>query len=307
VALVFSTSWNAFRHNSAKALLFEIEELGFLDLELSFNLTAAMVEEVKALKDAGGFKIRSVHNYSPIPEGFKRENALPDCYSISSVDDEERKLAVKYTKRSIDTAYSLGAKVLVLHCGRVEMQDETRKLIGLYNQDFFDTEVFSSLRQEFIRERALLAPPFFDSVIHSLDELNHYAQKKAILLGIENRFYFREIPSFEEMGVILKKFKDTNIFYWHDTGHAQLMENLGFNSHKDYLDSYKDSLIGIHLHNIIGCLDHQAPVKGEFDFSELKPYLKKDTLKVIEAHHPATVSEIKESKVLLERLFDGIL
>lgn len=307
MALVFSTSWNAFRHNSAKSLLFEIEELGFLDLELSFNFTAAMADEIKALKDAGGFKVRSVHNYFPIPEDFKREDALPDCYSISSVDDQERKLAVKFTKRSIDAASSLGAKALVLHCGRVEMQDQTRRLIDLYKRDFLGTEVFLGLKEDFIRERALLATPFLESAMRSLDELNHYAQRRSILLGVENRFYYREIPNFEEIEIILSKFKGSNIFYWHDTGHAQLMENLGFYKHKNYLDSYKDSMIGMHLHNIIACFDHQAPIKGELDFSEFKPYLNKDTLKVIEAHYPATVSEIKQSKELLEKLFDDRL
>lgn len=307
MALALSTSWNAHRFNNAKGMLFEIEKLGFTELELSFNLTSSMVLEIGKLAKQTGFKIASVHNFSPIPDELPRDRALPDCYSMSSLDKEERRLALKYTKRTIDTASFLGAKVVVLHCGRVEMQDQTRKLIALYDRDCLGTDEFREIKEEFIRDRASISQPFFANALDSLRELSQYALEKSINLGVENRFYYREIPSFDEISLILSEFKDSNVFYWHDFGHAQLMEKLGFNLHRDYLDSYKDALVGVHLHNIIGCLDHQAPFIGELDFSDFKQYLKKDTLKVIEAHHPAKADDIKQSKALLERLFDGIL
>jgi sugar phosphate isomerase/epimerase len=287
-------------------MLFEIKKLGFLDLELSFNLTEGMVSEIGPVASREGFRVKSVHNYCPIPPGFERITALPDCFSMSSLDQAERKLAIKYTKKTIDTANKLGADSVVLHCGRVEMQDRTRRLIELYPPGQKETDIFSSTKEDFIRERASIAAPFFDNTLDSLKEICRYAQDKGISLGIENRFYYREIPSFEETNLILESFKGLPVFYWHDTGHAQVMENLGFSKHLDYLEAYSKRMLGVHFHNIVGCDDHQAPVNGEFDFSKLKPYIKKDTVKVIEAHHPATPHEIIKSKKMLEDIFNGI-
>jgi sugar phosphate isomerase/epimerase len=305
--LALSTSWNAYRHNDAKGLLFEIKQLGFNDIELSFNLTRSIVDEINSVADELGLNILSLHNYCPIPDGLSRKEALPDCYSLSSLNSEERQSAIKYTKRTIDTASSLGAKAVVLHCGRIEIEDKTRELIFLYDNGSVDTKEFKDLRNDFLNQRAKLADDFLAKALNSLEELEPYARGKGIRLGIENRFYYREIPSFEEVGVILNKFKGSSIFYWHDTGHAKVMQNLGFIEKDDYLKAYSQDLLGIHLHNIIGSSDHQAPIRGDLNFLELRPYIKKDTLKVIEAHHPAAAVEIKESVELLKGVFDGIL
>lgn len=294
-----STSWNAFRHIDAEKMIFEIKNIGFKKVELSFNLTASMIKKIIKLVKNNEIKIDSIHNYCPIPIGLSRKDALPDCYSIASIDESQRKKAVYYTKKTIETAKDLRAKTVVLHAGRVEIPDKTRDLIRLCQNGLNNSKEYINLKTEHISEREKKSGVFFQNTLRSLEELNSFAKQKSILLGIETRFYYREIPIFDEIGVILKEFKGGNIFYWHDTGHAQVMENLGFTAQKDLLDNYGDQLIGMHIHNVSHWHDHKAPSEGEIDFELFKKYLKENTLKVIEAHHPATSIQLKESLVLL--------
>ena len=302
--LAISTSWNAYQFVDGEKLLFEINKLGFKAIELSFNLTLEMVKQIAVSRSKLDINITSLHNYCPIPDGVSRQLALPDCYSLASLDEAERCLALKFTKRSIDTASSLGAKVVVLHCGRVQVPDYTRQLINLYNQGLKDSLEFTEIRTKMIYQRQLESAKYLTQVFKSLDELNAYAKLKDVLLGVETRFYYREIPDINEIGVILNKFNNSQIYYWHDTGHAQLMENLGLAKHKDFLERYSDRLVGVHLHDILGCQDHLAPLEGNIDFQMLKGYLKKDTLKVIEAHNPATSEELIKSRNYISQLYD---
>jgi len=304
MSLGLSTAWNAFRHENGKDLIFEIKELGFKDVELSFNLTPGILRDIEELVARGDIAVSSVHNYCPIPEGLSRQDALPDCYALSSLDEKIRALAIKFTKISIDTASRLGAKAVVIHCGRVEIADRTRRLIHLLETSGNNSLAFIRARDDAIKERARDSKPFFENTLKSLEVLDEYAGRLDTRLGIETRFYYREIPSFEEIFILLEKFKGSCIHYWHDTGHAQLMENLKIARHKDYLERYAERLIGIHLHDILGGDDHRTPGKGDFNFSVLLPYLHSKVIKILETHHPATSQEIKEGAHILSQLFN---
>jgi sugar phosphate isomerase/epimerase len=194
-----------------------------------------------------------------------------------------------------------------MHCGRVDLPDRTRDLIDLCNRGLKDSLEFRELKSRAVRERDGLYKKFFERTLKSLDELNRYTKDKGISLGVETRFYYGEIPSFEEIGIILNTFKGSNIFYWHDTGHAGIAEYIGLSRQKDFLDSYGSRLIGIHLHDVLNGQDHMAPSNGELDFDQFRPYLENDTLKVIEAHHPATVKDLMKSREFLGRVFHGII
>ncbi len=295
-----STAWNAERWLDAAPLVAEIAELGFRQMELNFSLPEALVRDIGRQAQSRNIAITSLHNYCPFPETFKKEIALPDCYSLAAADEGERRQAVFYTKRTIETARQLGARAVVLHCGRVEVPDQTRALIRLYRTGGPEAaEVFL----DFMTERMKKAGPHLDQLFKSLDALLLSAEENRIVLGIENRFYYREIPNLDECGQILERYeKHPLLGYWHDVGHAFIFEKLGFVKPNAWLETCGERLCGLHLHNIKDMQDHQSPCEGDFDILSLEPHLKKDVIRVFEPHAHASAQSITACRKKMEEV-----
>lgn len=300
--LALSTAWNANHSVDGTAIAREIFNLGIKNIELNFSLTRKMVEEIFNFCRQNNMCVTSLHNFCPIPEGLYRQEALPDCYSLASLDEQERQKAVEFTKISIRAAKRFNAKAVVLHCGRVEMEDKTKILIAILKKEPVKTKAFEEIANAFIQEREKKSPPHLEQILKSLEELCIYSQKHNCVLGLENRFYYREIPILTEFETIFNKLKSKNITYWHDVGHAYIFEKLGFLKKGALLKNFGSRLFGIHLHDIKNLDDHQAPLTGEFDFKTLIPYVKKETVKVIEAHSCASAQDIQQSMLYVEGL-----
>ncbi|MBU4487760.1 MAG: sugar phosphate isomerase/epimerase [Candidatus Omnitrophica bacterium] len=279
----------------------EIKAIGVDSVELNFKLTKEMVDEVGRLVDEGFVKVASVHNFCPVPQFVAIKDASPDYYSLASLDAAERKMAVSETKHTIDTACRLKAKAVVVHAGRLDIKDRTREL-GKAIEDGIDPRALISAMQE--EREGALKKGYLDCLLESIKELLAYSKKAGIKIGLENRFYFRELPSIEDFDAIFDMFKDPDISYWHDTGHAQIYENLKLLRHEDYLNKFAHRLLGVHLHDVKGVIDdHNAPFTGDFDFSILKPFLNKNVIKILEPHAPAQREDIQIAIKRLKQLY----
>jgi len=295
-----STAWNYEKGKSAESIISEIESAGFKKLELNFAIHYNLLKELKKIIFRKNLQVKSVHNFCPTPNGIEGF-VSPDYFSVASVFEDERKKAVEFTKQTIDTAESLGAKAVVLHCGRVEMSDYSKKLIDLFNQGRCRNEEYKQFMFEMTEERKSKSLPYLNSAIKSIKELSKYAQKKGVIIGIETRYYYKEIPQFDEFEKIFDTVHEPNLLYWHDTGHAQCAENLGITSHIAYLNKYYYRMVGVHIHDTKGTEDHKLPGKGNLDFSILKPYLNSNTIKTLEPHPPSNVEELCKSLKYIDR------
>ena len=277
-----STSWLSGRSANAEGMLAALKNLDVSGIELSYRISEDLYQQIKDPLKRSGLNVVSVHNYFPIPSARAESKGGGDLFLLSSSDPEERQNAIRFTTKTIEHAGELGAAAVVLHCGAVEMDHKMQVLFKYFSSNQLGSEEAQIFIRNKLKERDRRKPEHLENLWYSLDRLLPVAEKQGVLLGLENRYHYHELPGPDDFGAIFANYKGAPIGYWHDTGHAHANEALGLISEGALLQSFSDQLIGIHLHDAIGLDDHIPPGCGEIDFKALKPFLKTDTIKVIE-------------------------
>jgi sugar phosphate isomerase/epimerase len=295
--LALSTSWQPGGSTTAERMFEAFTHLGIKGVELGYQTSENQYQQLKRLLKPSGLKVVSIHNFFPIPpvKSLKKDSkGGGDLFLLSSQEDEERQRAIRYTTKTIEHAAEMDAAAVVLHCGFVEMNHEMQTLYQYFILNQLDSKEAQIFIQNKIKERDSRKPGHMESLLTSLDRLVSVAEKQGVLLGLENRYHYHELPGPDDFEVIFDRFKGAPIGYWHDTGHAHANESLGIIPLGWLLHINTDRLIGIHLHDAIGLDDHIPPGSGEIDFAALKPFLKADTIKVIELKSGIPASEVSE-------------
>jgi sugar phosphate isomerase/epimerase len=272
-------------------LIDELMSTGVDGLELDYRIPPALLADMKpALRKIPVF---SVHNYFPVPDILLPSKGSGDAFLLSAVDEEERKLAVEYTKRSLRVSAEMNARNLVVHLGVVDCGSKGRELVSIYKEEG-KGERYDQACQVLMNERAEKAGGFLDSLFSSLEEVIKEAERVGVSVCVENRYYPHQIPSYDEVDAILTRFEGAPVMYWHDVGHAVVQEQLGLCPHLDWLKRYGNRLAGIHFHDVIGLLDHLAPGKGDVPFGEFRPYLNDEVTKIVEVHQGVKREDLLE-------------
>ena len=273
-------------------MLREIRELGFQYAELSHGTRISLLPGILEAVDAGEIKISSLHNFCPLPMGVNY--AAPNLYQFSSDRVRERELAERYTLKTIEFAARLKAPVVVLHSGSIDMKNYTDKLLDLVAQGEKAAAKVARIRSEADEKREAKKGPFVERVNELLKKLVPAAEAQNIKLGIENRQALEELPVETDFQFLFRELNSPNLVYWHDTGHAQIKENLGFIHHAMHLESLRDKLYGFHVHDVqFPGRDHCAPGSGMIDFTALKPFIKPEHIKVFELSPGLTAEKVK--------------
>lgn len=298
----FSTCWNSHRHTDGAAMLREIRDLGFEYAELSHGIRISLLPGILQAVDAGEIKISSLHNFCPLPMGV--EHAAPNIFKFTSDNPRERENAFKHTLKTIETAARVRAPLIVLHMGCVEMKDYTDKLLAMVQEGKKGTPKYDKLCEEVTFKREEKKEQAMGHACEILGRLVAQAEPRGLKLGIENREALEEIFFESDFPFFFKEFTSPSVVYWHDTGHAQIKENLGFIHHAMHLESLADRLYGFHVHDVqFPGRDHRAPGSGMIDFNALKPMVKAEHLKVFELSPSLKPEEVKAGIVHLKGLW----
>jgi sugar phosphate isomerase/epimerase len=262
-------------------MLQEIAGLGFTHAELSHGIRISLVTGIFEAVDAGEIAISSLHNFCPLPMGVN--HAAPNVFKFTADNPRERENAFKHTLRTLDFAVRVRAPLVVLHLGCLDMKDYTDKLLGLVEAGKKDTPKYEKLFGDVLMKREDKKELPVQHAYEMLGRLIPEAEKRGIVLGIENREAVEEIPFETDFPLFFKEFTSPAVKYWHDTGHAQIKENLGLIHHGMHLESLSERLAGFHLHDVqFPGRDHCPPGGGTIDWAALQPMVKPEHLKVFE-------------------------
>jgi sugar phosphate isomerase/epimerase len=277
-------------------------ELGFDLIELGHGIRLSLVPGIQKMFDSGQVRFSSLHNFCPLPVEVML--ASPDCYQFSAVSVEERERAVKQTFQTIDFAERLGAPFVVLHLGRVKMRPITDALIRMTKarQHFSRRYVRAKLKAVETRERR--APVDLQRVKDCLRRIVNHAISKNVRIALESRRGYEEIPSERELPTLLDELNSEQVGYWHDFGHSQIKENLGFVDHAEWLGVIGTRACGCHVQDCIWpAKDHEPPFTGGIDFEKLVPLLPTNCLFVWEMNPNKTADAIRDSVHIWKQRF----
>jgi len=285
------------------AIAREARDLGFSSLELDYRLSEVQLRQLLPYVARGEVSARSVHHPLPRRKEVPPAEAHIQRAKFSSFDPDERRAAVRTCAETISRAADLGAEVVVLHVGRVEIGEDLdpQELERLYRAGQKQSHAYKELRGLVDAARRAGISAHRDAALLCLDELCGKALKKGVSLGLENRYHPVEIPDREDLEIIFRELRGAPIGYWHDTGHAASLEALGFlPCQNDLLGAFRERLLGVHLHDARGLDDHLPPGEGALDFKALAAVVAPRARLVLEVHPPATPESVVRARHVLE-------
>ncbi len=285
-----------------RAMLREIRDLGFEYAELSHGTRISLLPGIIEAVEAGEIKISSLHNFCPLPIGIN--HSAPNLYRFTSENPQERDNALRCTRKTMELAARLKAPVVVLHYGSMELKDYTGKLIDMAALGQKRTPKYEKLCAEVLRKRESAKERPIERANELLQKILPEAERLGLKLGIENREGLEELPLEADYQILFKTLASPAAVYWHDTGHAQIKENLGFIDHAFHLEAQRDRLFGFHIHDtVFPGDDHCAPGSGTVNFAALKPMVKPEHIKVFEFSPMLPVGGLKIGVAHIKKLW----
>jgi sugar phosphate isomerase/epimerase len=259
----------------------EVLALGYDAIEISHLTPTAPFER---LLERHGVVISSIHAPAPLTrDAADRANS---SLNLAALDDEERRIAIEFTKRSIDYAEQVGARFVVVHLGGVgnKMFDDELQLRRLFDSGTRTGERVEQLRDAIIRRRHDEYGPWLEAARDTMSKLCEYAQQRdnPVAIGLENRLHYHEIPQPDEAYELIDDFPPDVAGYWHDVGHAEVQARLGLVDKRRWLDVNGPRTLGSHLHDVDGIGDHRAPGAGDVEWDYIREGLPPTALRVFE-------------------------
>ncbi|OWA36821.1 xylose isomerase [Saccharibacillus sp. O16] len=298
----FSTCWNIKRTGGGRAMIEDIASLGFRRVELNYNVTQEMLQEIEPMIERGEIGVSSVHNtfpHTPDPD-YGTDSVL-----LGFEDEAKRRRAVDLLVRSAEYAHRYGAEAVVVHPGEVPIDHADVKVLEqLYQEKGRESDAYRTAWSAFLERREREAGGYLKRIIDSLEEVCEQAASKGlnVRFGIETRSRPNQMPTLAEAKTVIEALKGAPVGIWYDTGHAIMMDRLGLYDSVQEMTGLMDHIVGVHIHETIGLSDHWCPYVHSGDeqfYDAYLPMIERAGVRVYELKAACLPEEIEASHRLL--------
>lgn len=303
--LSLSTCWCSARHEDGYEMVEEMVGLGFQRIELSHGIRMSLVPGILKAVESGLVEISSIHNFCPLPGSVR--HAAPNLYEPTASDVREQNLWQRYTQQTLLFAEKVKTSDVVLHSGSAwffwgspeAKLDQWIERSGLAFTELCQNDAFLKQRERAMKRIKKAAPAWMKRLQLSMQSITEAATERGLRLCLENREGLEEMPldaAFPEF--LEQELPDRErFFYWHDTGHAQLKEQMGLLNHEAHLEAMADRLAGFHLHDVSESgRDHQVPGTGLIDFKMIARFIRPEHTLVLELSPQLSAEEVLLSR-----------
>ena len=282
----------------------EMVGLGFKRVELSHGIRLTLVPGILQAVDEGIVEISSVHNFCPLPSGCL--HAAPNIFKPSTANRRERALWERHTQQTLDFAVKVAASYVVMHSGSVEFlfRSPNKKLerwiqgSGLRAVELLQDSRFVCKRDRVMKHIKKASKAMRRRVRGAYIQAITWAEERNLKLCIENRESLEELPLDSDLANFVSELDaPQQIGYWHDTGHAQIKQQLGLLDQQTHLRTLQTHLAGFHLHDVTEeGVDHQRIGSGIVDFQMIAGFVRPEHALVLELSPRLSPEDVVHSR-----------
>ena len=242
---------------------------------------------LRALLAEGHPAVSSLHAPAPrrdLPDGRTNGEA-----NLASMDEGQRALAIAETLRSVDFAADAGLPYVVVHLGGVgDSRSDLERHLRRLHEAGETGEAINAAREALRYWRQSAAALYLETAGRSLAALVEYASPRSVAIGIESRLSYHEIPLPDEALHLLQPYDNDVAGFIYDTGHCEVQARLGMIDRDAWFPALTPRMIGAHLHDVSGIVDHRAPGNGTLDWAYVAAAIPPGALRVLEInqHEP---------------------